>query len=49
MKTVICNVPLRSEDRRTVYPPLGAMYVTQALLTAGYEAYFYDINYFRPS
>jgi len=49
LKTVICNVPLRSEDARTIYPPLGAMFITQALQSAHYDAAFYDINYFRPS
>ncbi|MEK7790802.1 MAG: radical SAM protein, partial [Deltaproteobacteria bacterium] len=49
IKIVICNVPLRSEDARTTYPPLGAMFVTQALKSGGYNPLFYDINYFRPA
>lgn len=49
IKVVICNVPLRSEDFRTTYPPLGAMFITQALKSRGYNPLFYDINYFRPA
>lgn len=49
IKIVICNVPLRSEDARTTYPPLGAMFITQALKSGGYNPLFYDINYFRPT
>lgn len=49
MKIVICSVPQRSEDLKTVYPPLGALAVIQSLISAGYDAHFYDINVFRPS
>ena len=49
MKIVICNVPLRPENLKTTYPPLGALAVVQSLRMAGYDAAFYDINAFRNS
>jgi anaerobic magnesium-protoporphyrin IX monomethyl ester cyclase len=50
VNVVICNTPLRDEDSKTVYPPLGSMAIVQALHDAGYEdTAFYDINYFRPT
>ncbi len=47
MRIAICSVPLRSENLKTTYPPLGALAVIQSLKLAGYEAAFYDINVFR--
>lgn len=49
MKISICNVPLRNEKEKTVYPPLGALAIVQSLCSAGYtSSSFYDINFFRP-
>ncbi|MFH0771701.1 MAG: radical SAM protein [Candidatus Omnitrophota bacterium] len=47
MRIVVCNVPLRSENLKTTYPPLGALAVIQSLRAAGYDTAFYDINVFR--
>jgi len=47
MKIAICNVPLRSENLKTTYPPLGALAVMRSLQMSGYDPVFYDINIFR--
>lgn len=49
MKIGICNVPLRGDKEKTVYPPLSVLAVMQSLRLAGYNnCGFYDINFFRP-
>lgn len=49
MKIAICNIPLRSDEEKSTYPPLGALAVIQSLRRAGYDTDFYDVNFFRPS
>ena len=49
MKIAICNIPLQSDNNRTQFPPLGALAIIQSLHSAGYDASFYDIDFFRPS
>jgi len=49
MKISLCNVPLRADNLKTTYPPLGAMAVIQSLSSAGHQVDFFDINFFRPT
>lgn len=49
MNITVCNIPLRPDNLKTTYPPLGAMAVIQSLESAGRKAQFYDIDFYRPS
>jgi radical SAM superfamily enzyme YgiQ (UPF0313 family) len=47
MKIVLCTTPIRPVP--TDYPPFGSLALIQALRSAGYDPYFYDIDGLRPS
>lgn len=50
MKIMICTTKVRPDGAKTVFPPIGALAIIQALKKAGYEnTYLYDIDCFRPS
>lgn len=50
MKIMICTAKIRPDGIISIFPPLGAMAISQCLIKAGYEnSMLYDIDSFRPS